>query len=95
MGFEPMASSLPRKCSTAELRRPMSGRRDSNPQPTAWKAATLPIELLPQFCGEDRIRTCEGTSRWIYSPLPLTTQPPPLKQGLMRGKAMQFLFSSQ
>ena len=26
-----------------------SGRRDSNPRPTAWKAVTLPTELLPQF----------------------------------------------
>ena len=25
-----------------------SGRRVSNPQPSAWKADTLPIELLPQ-----------------------------------------------
>jgi hypothetical protein len=26
-----------------------SGRRDSNPQPSAWKADALPIELLPQI----------------------------------------------
>jgi hypothetical protein len=26
---------------------PSSGRRDSNPRPTAWKAVTLPPELLP------------------------------------------------
>ena len=26
-----------------------SGKRDSNPQPTAWKAAALPIELFPRF----------------------------------------------
>ena len=26
----------------------LSGRRDSNPQQPAWKAGTLPIELLPQ-----------------------------------------------
>lgn len=25
------------------------GKRDSNPQPTAWKAATLPIELFPHI----------------------------------------------
>ncbi len=25
-----------------------SGRRDSNPRPTAWKAVTLPTELLPR-----------------------------------------------
>ena len=60
MGFEPMTSSLPRKRSTPELRRPwqmlailfankLSGRRGSNPRPTAWKAVALPAELLPQF----------------------------------------------
>ncbi len=26
-----------------------SGKRDSNPQPTAWKAAALPIELFPRI----------------------------------------------
>ncbi len=25
-----------------------SGRRDSDPRPTAWNAVTLPTELLPQ-----------------------------------------------
>ena len=25
----------------------MSGRRGSNPRPTAWKAVALPTELLP------------------------------------------------
>ena len=27
----------------------LSGRRGSNPRPTAWKAVALPTELLPQF----------------------------------------------
>ncbi len=27
----------------------LSGRRDSNPRPSAWKADALPTELLPQF----------------------------------------------
>ena len=27
----------------------MSGRRDSNPLPTAWEAVALPGELLPLF----------------------------------------------
>ena len=33
----------------------MSGRRASNPQPIAWKAIALPIELLPlvDFSGLD------------------------------------------
>jgi hypothetical protein len=30
----------------------LSGRRDSNPRPTAWKAVTLPTELLPRFVNE-------------------------------------------
>src|ERR1051325_6167661 len=31
----------------------MSGRRDSNPRPTAWKAVTLPTELLPRSIPPD------------------------------------------
>ena len=47
-GFEPATSSLPRKCSTPELRRlVLSGRRGSNPRPSAWKADALSTELLP------------------------------------------------
>ena len=46
-GIEPVTSSLPRKCSTSELHRLESGRRDSNPRPTAWKAVALPTELRP------------------------------------------------
>ena len=40
-----------------------SGRRGSNPRPTAWKAVALPTELLPHYIlllfnsGESRIRT--------------------------------------
>ena len=58
-GFEPLTPSLPWKCSTPELHRPISlfissgslkqsGRRDSNSRPSAWKADALPTELLPQ-----------------------------------------------
>ena len=48
-GIEPPTPSLPRKCSTPELlwRQKMSGRRNSNPRPSAWKADALPTELLP------------------------------------------------
>ena len=57
-GLEPVTSSLPRKCSTTELHRQKkrsvshrivswSGRRGSNPPPSAWKADALPNELLP------------------------------------------------
>lgn len=28
--------------------RVMSGKRDSNPRPSAWEADALPTELLPQ-----------------------------------------------
>ena len=50
MGLEPATSSLPRKCSTPELQqqKKLSGRRDSNPRPSAWKANALSTELLPQ-----------------------------------------------
>ncbi len=45
--FELVTPSLPRTCSTPELRGRLpinwSGRRDSNPRPTAWKAVTLPL----------------------------------------------------
>ncbi len=50
MGVEPMTSSLPRKCSTTELQQQLleeevkhtlSGKRDSNPRPSAWKADAL------------------------------------------------------
>lgn len=34
-----------------------SGKRDSNSQHPPWRGGTLPIELLPQFGGESRIRT--------------------------------------
>ena len=46
----------------------MSGRRDSNPRPSAWKANALSTELLPQICGgQGWIRTTEGVSQQIYS----------------------------
>ena len=44
-----------------------SGKRGSNSRPIAWKAIALPTELLPLFCGENRIRTCEDISQQIYS----------------------------
>ncbi len=57
-GTEPPTPSLPWKCSTPELHwltyllfildEKLSGRRGSNPRPTAWKAVALPTELLPQ-----------------------------------------------
>ena len=52
MRIELMTSSLPRKRSTPELHRQLlflSGRRDSNSRPLAWKANALSTELLPQY----------------------------------------------
>ena len=46
--IELVTPSLPRKYSTPELHRQnQSGRRDSNPRPSAWKANALSTELLP------------------------------------------------
>ena len=75
MRFELMTSSLPRKRSTPELHwliKKKSGRRGSNPRPSAWKADALPTELLPHTfeyknSGESRIRTYEGVRQQIYS----------------------------
>ena len=76
IGIEPMTSSLPRKCSTTELRGHKkltnlairwSGKRDSNPRPSAWKADALANWAIPASStnlkiqdGEGRIRTSEG-----------------------------------
>lgn len=73
MRIELTTSSLPRKRSTPELHwRSLSGRRGSNPRPSAWKADALPTELLPHTfeyknSGESRIRTYEGVRQQIYS----------------------------
>ena|SRR3989338_7319660 len=59
-------------------KKPWSGRRGSNPRPSAWKADALPTELLPQKLllsyGERRIRTSEGLRRQIYSLIPLASR---------------------
>ena len=95
-GFEPLTPSLPWKCSTPELHRPLirlwllkilenlSGRRDSNPRPSAWKADALPTELLPHTsnlchgsCGDDRIRTYSAKSnRFTVCPVSPTSAHP-------------------
>ena len=60
-----------------------SGKRDSNPRPSAWKADALAAELFPHMKlqrirngGGGRIRTFEGVSRQIYSLLPLAARAP-------------------
>ena len=72
--FEPMTRielvtpSLPRKYSTPELHRQnQSGRRDSNPRPSAWKANALSTELLPQcflIISTDH-RTIDDLYHWV------------------------------
>ena len=48
-----------------------SGKRGSNPRPTAWKAVALPTELFPlNIGGEWWIRTTEGVaSRFTVCPI--------------------------
>ena len=54
--IELVTPSLPRKYSTPELHRQnQSGRRDSNPRPSAWKANALSTELLPQ-CNKIKVQ---------------------------------------
>ena len=74
-------SSLPRMRSTTELKQHflllrrgrslMSGKRDSNPRPPAWKASALSTELFPQksnsgFLRESWLRRVANAS--IHSP---------------------------
>ena len=77
VGFEPTTFGLwARRATTAPPRNLYwSGRRDSNPRHSAWKADALPTELLPHG-GEGRIRTYEGISQQIYSLPRLTTSLP-------------------
>ena len=93
-GLEPGTSSLPRKCSTAELHWHyfffLSGRRGSNPRPSAWKADALSTELLPQ-CGRRWIRTTEGINQQIYSLPHLAT----LVFALLQCKGTKFSSISQ
>ena len=89
-GFEPPTPSLPWRCSTPELHwllfacqskvrfmSKLSGRRDSNPRPSAWKADALPTELLPpissikQSSGGGRIRTYSAEALDLQSSPPL------------------------
>ena len=78
-----------------------SGRRDSNPRPSAWKADALPLSysrgkprLISQRThgGGRRIRNSEGVRRQIYSLLPLAARAslqPKRKWPLARRTAMK------
>ena len=46
----------------------MSGKRDSNPRPSAWEANALPTELLPQKALFVRRK---GVRAWFQSLTPL------------------------
>ena len=100
-GFEPPTPSLPWKCSTPELHWPSSktsslkinssGRRDSNPRPSAWKADALPTELLPLVKFQYIVMRIVGVvgfeptqpKHWIYSPAHLSNcGAPPLFNSL-------------
>ena len=44
---------------------PVSGRRGSNPRPTAWKAVALPTELLPQINLQFAISNLQSKELWF------------------------------
>ena len=67
--IELATSSLPRKRSTPELHwRSLSGRRGSNPRPSAWKADALPTELLPQIPSKIsfKVKARSGVSGFLW-----------------------------
>ena len=58
MGFEPMTSSLPRRCSTTELQQPVNAHEPMleramgiEPTPSAWKAEALPLSYARPSSG--------------------------------------------
>ena len=60
-------SSLPRMRSTTELKQQyVSGKRDSNPRPPAWKASALSTELFPQNWPQPTLR--ESLCRRLAKP---------------------------
>ena len=93
MGIEPMTSSLPRKRSTSELHWltiSKSGRRGSNPRPSAWKADALPTELLPLiFCFEqDTFCVAAPLSLLTYLSTLRRSFVPRLESALLKAKSM-------
>ncbi len=53
---------------------PESGRRDSNPRPTAWKAVTLPTELLPRRYRRSSTSSWAGKDSNLRRPKPTDLQ---------------------
>ena len=60
----PCDSPAPLLCTASPLGREWSGRRGSNPRPSAWKADALPAELLPL----DSVRTVRKADVRRYRP---------------------------
>ncbi len=65
-GVEPATSSLPRKRSNrlSYISFCQSGRRESNPRPSAWKADALPTELLPPVTTHRSAKTTSKSTLW-------------------------------
>ena len=67
---------------TKTTKKPWSGKRDSNPRPSAWKADALAPELLPLITNIQKLWwRGEGSNlrrlrRQIYSLLPLAAREP-------------------
>ena len=71
--------ALPTELCGPALQKNWSGKRDSNPQPSAWKADALAIELFPLpegiwWRGEDS--NLRRLRQRVYSPSPLATRVP-------------------
>ncbi len=66
-----------------------SGKRDSNPRPTAWEAVALPTELFPLSIGCQFAERSEDTSTsnencW-WAKLDLNQRPPACEAGALAG----------
>ena len=70
-GLEPVTSSLPRKCSTAELHwQSLLIRAEDEAQtrdPQLGRLMLYQLSYFRIFCGQRWIRTTEGVSQQIYS----------------------------
>ena len=80
----PIAGSIPpRAGSDYDHRFSRSGRRGSNPRPSAWEADALPTELLPQDPAEFTAvkplsaRSARRTELLPHFPSPCQPKPPP------------------
>ena len=81
------------KCRLAFLRK-WSGRRVSNPLPTAWKAVALPNELLPRRMWEGEDSNLRRLSQQIYS-LPHLTALVPSQRADRRIRTADQLITNQ